>query len=86
MTDPAMPPEQQKHHPFFELVKPEGNWKNPISARVPLAKLKEMGGTRKDIEDAVIFFAGCLPEIFPDPKDPAFLVVEAPGYYMSVGS
>ena len=62
----------------FDLVKDEKNWKMPIDAVVPADADIAL------IEDAVVFYAGCLPDVTEQP-DGTFRVT-APGYYMSIGS
>jgi hypothetical protein len=62
----------------FDLVKPVGNWKEPISVSVP----KE-SATSAEIESAVVFFAGGVPSVV-DHGD--HWRVTGAGYYLWVGA
>lgn len=63
----------------FRLVQDRDNWKMPVDAVIP-----DTPGIRELVSDAVIFFAGCLPEIIPLPDGK--IRVTAIGYYNAVGS
>lgn len=78
-------PEQLMYRPFFDLVAPKDNWKNPIYARIKAPQGREDRKLFKQmIERAVEFFAGCAPliEDFGGEK----ITVRAVGYYQAVGA
>lgn len=62
----------------FDLVKPEGNWKMPIHARVP-----KTAATEREVSDAVIFYCGGVPFVVEDGEH---WVVTGAGYYEWVGA
>ena len=69
----------------FEMVEDPTNWKNPIcDAPIP-AYMRDV------VEEAVVFFAGCRPNFKPfvNAKGEAnfrLMLVNAPGYYLSIGA
>ena len=69
----------------FDLVKPEGNWKLPIEARVPAGA----AGSR-EIATAIDYFAGGGATIEavmnPDTGQVHSWLVTAPGYYSQIGA
>lgn len=67
----------------FAAVEPAGNWKLPIDATLAPARVRELGGLYA-LREAVVFFAGCLPEI--DEVHGGALRVRAAGYYAAVGA
>jgi hypothetical protein len=78
-------------HVAFDLVKDRQHWKNPISKVVALpADVRAADLLVSQIEDAVIFFAGCTAEVVTVARRenglPKRVRVEAIGYYMAVGA
>lgn len=82
---PAPLPEQVMYKPFFDLVAPKDNWKNPIDAtvRAPRGK-KDRELFKQMISQAVVFYTGCVPVIL-DLGDEE-IGVKAVGYYAAVGA
>lgn len=64
----------------FDLVKPKDNWKNPIDAWVDKAK-----ADREEIELAVTWFAGGVPEVHDNGGGGVWYVYGA-GYYEWIGA
>lgn len=62
----------------FNLVAPEGNWKNPICTILPTS-----GTDRGLIHDAIVHFTGSIATF---EEGPVVVVVTAPGYYAAVGA
>ena len=62
----------------FDYIQDDANWKNPFCALVPRDMLKV-------VEDAAVYFAATLVEVF-DTVDPDTVVVEGAGYYARVGA
>lgn len=63
---------------FFEMIRPAGNWKMPISARIEAEHVD-------DCNQACIWFTGAplvVEGTMPDGK----LWVQAPGYYATIGA
>jgi len=47
----------------FELVQDRENWKNPVNFLVGNSVLDKMGLTVDMIEEAIVYFQGCVPKI-----------------------
>lgn len=67
----------------FDLVKDPENWKMPVDGFVP-----EGQATVREIECAVIFFTGSVPDIYPCEASGGRqgYAVLAAGYYEAVGA
>lgn len=69
----------------FDLVKPDGHWKLPIAARVPVAD-----ATAEEISTAIDWYAGGGATVEPirstDTGEQTAWWVEAPGYFEMVGA
>lgn len=69
----------------FELVKPDGNWKLPIAARVPVEL-----ATAAELATAVAWYTGGHGTVEPITAQPSgeqsAWWVTAPGYYASCGA
>jgi len=72
--------ERELHRAFDAVANPE-NWKYPVDARIPAE-----GVDTNLIADAVAFFTGSHAEIYPDPDETGWLIVDAAGYYACIGS
>lgn len=72
--------DRQLHRAFDAVANPE-NWKLPVDAKIPAE-----GVDTALIADAVAYFTGSAAEIYPDPDDPGWLLVDAAGYYICIGS
>jgi hypothetical protein len=90
-TDSPVPPErdllpeQKMYRPFFDLVAPKDNWKNPIYVRIAAPQSREDRRLFKEmITRAVEFFAGCTPHITDVGEEK--ITVRAAGYYKAVGA
>lgn len=82
---PDSTPTNYMYKPFLDLVVDPANWKNPIDATIDVPKdAEERKLFFRLINDAVIFFCGCVPE-FINVGDHQVRVVAA-GYYASVGA
>ena len=81
---PAPLPEQVMYKPFFDLVAPKDNWKNPIDCKIDAPSDEADRWLFKlMITKAVTFYAGSLATITDDGKQ---IVVKARGYYADVGA
>jgi hypothetical protein len=81
---PAPLPEQVMYKPFFDLVAPKDNWKNPIDCKIDAPQGEADRWLFKlMITKAVTFYAGSLATITDDGKQ---IVVKARGYYADVGA
>lgn len=65
----------------FEKVHSD-NWKDPIDKEVVLKTERD----RKAVHEAVIYYAGCAPEITRVRKGEYKYRVKAVGYYIAVGA
>lgn len=72
---------ERELHRAFDAVRNPENWKLHIEADIPAEGVDE-----RLISDAVAFFTGSLAEIYPHPDKPGWLCVDAPGYYVCIGS
>jgi hypothetical protein len=81
---PAPLPEQVMYKPFFDLVAPKDNWKNPIDCKIDAPTDETDRNLFKlMITRAVAFYAGSCATITDDGKQ---IVVKARGYYADVGA
>lgn len=69
----------ERLHEVFDLVKPANNWKDPIDATVARSK-----ASPEEIEKAVIWFAGGIPDMCDEPF--GYLRVTGAGYYTWIGA
>jgi hypothetical protein len=81
-TNPTKTPEQIKYQPLFELVEDKTNWKNPINSLLDPMDLVELGATKDDLSQAVIFYTGSVPTI---KRVGSKYRVVAAGYYAVCG-
>ena len=65
----------------FDLVKPNGHWKNPIDAKLPRGTTIE---TLTLVEDSIDFYCGGNVRVWVSPDGSH--VVKAPGYYNQIGA
>ena len=76
--------EQRMYKPFFDLVAPKDNWKNPIDCKIDApTNDADRWLFKLMITKAVTFYAGSLATITDDGKQ---IVVKARGYYADVGA
>jgi hypothetical protein len=66
----------------FDRVKPRGNWKLPVDARLPADLTDE---DRRCIDTAITFYTGGIATWQRD-GDQGDWIVTAPGYYACIGS
>lgn len=72
----------------FELVQDKTNWKNPIRKRVRAEDFVKIGITESwqdVVSEAIGFYAGSHTRITFNAQNYTYLV-EAQGYYLSVGA
>ena len=76
---------QLMYKPFFDLVAPKANWKNPIDCKIDAPSGKDDRELfKKMISQAVVFYTGSVPVIV-DLGDKQ-IGVKAVGYYVAVGA
>jgi hypothetical protein len=83
-------PENAMYEPFWQMVRPQENWKNPIDASI---KAPRSEGDYKlfcsMIEQAIMFYSGSVPtieKISIDSKGWPTIRVTAVGYYAAIGA
>ena len=64
----------------FDRVKDADNWKNPIDRVLSLESERAIAA----VEEAVVFFAGCVADVEPLGRDE--YRIRAVGYYVAVGA